>query len=103
MTNFALKSLWNKAPTDNERFLSTEAKPARDSRECSRLVANTSHADDAFGRESSATFSHREHLFKNLHTVSSTEGSPKRMFFISAITDIIATDTKLGGPVQHRA
>ena len=59
--------------------------------------------DNAFGRESSATFSHREHLFKNLRTVSSAEGSPKCMFFISAIMDIIAAETKLGGPVQHRA
>lgn len=89
--------------TGNERFLSTEAKPARDSRECSHLVANAFHADNAFGRESSASFSHREHLFKNLHIVSSAEGSLKCMIFLSAITDIIATATKLGEPVQHRA
>lgn len=74
------KSLWNKAPTADGRFLSTEAKPAKDSKKRSRLVANTSHADIAFGRESSATFSHREHLFKNLHTASGAEGSPKCMF-----------------------
>lgn len=78
ITNFALKSLWNKAPTDKERVLSTEAKAARGSRDRSHLfeghraaclVANTSHADNIFGREGSATLSHRENLFKNLHTV----------------------------------
>jgi len=102
MTNSVLKSLKNRAPTDDERLLSAEAKPDSDSRDPPSLVANTSHADNAFGRESSATFSHREHLLKNLHTISSAEGSPKCMFFISAITEIIATETKLGAPVQHR-
>lgn len=39
MTNFILKFLWNKAPTDDVRFLSTEAKPARGSRDHSHLFA----------------------------------------------------------------
>lgn len=103
MSNLALKSLWNKALIVDEKVLSTEAKPARESRERSRLVAVTSRAANALGRESSAAFSHREHLFKNLHTVSTAEGSPKCVFVIRAITDINATETKLGGPVQHRA
>lgn len=68
------------APTDDETSLSTEAKSARDGKERFLLVENTSRADNAFGRESSATFSHRGHLFKDLHKVSSAEGSPKCVF-----------------------
>lgn len=72
--------LMEQAPTDDDRSLSTEAKSARGGRKRSLLLENTSHADNAFGRESSVTFSHRGHLFKDLHKISSAEGSPKRVF-----------------------
>lgn len=69
MTNFDLKSLWNKAPIDNEKFC-----PKRQSQ--AGTAAITSCSGNTLGRESSDTSSHRGLLVKNFPIVSGAEGSP---------------------------
>lgn len=63
-------------------------------------MANIAHADNTFGRETSATFS-QINLLRNLHTVSCAMGSPKCMPGIGITADLTAAENKLGMPVQR--
>lgn len=82
--NFDLKSLWNKAPTDNERFC-----PKRQRQAGTTVI--TSCSGKLF-REKALTLCPTEDFWLKIFLQSPVQRDHRSVYLISAITDVITTD-----------